>query len=441
MRSIEYYQCHINSDDTSLKEINGTQQPVEDIAARALSDASEIDTSDFGISPAFDPLCRTKTSQWEQSFATMIYAITGQVPAREEIKAGRRIIENLPRSFKQEHVDESFVLGPLAYVVAFQKTTEAAFQVDTNNVRMVANSLEQLTSYTGDNLTLNSLLCGHRVDSAVKKNSLIDTLPIDKVRRTARLITGLGRNACKSPLTIDWYQQQPTIYASSNMFPTVFERYVVDTEVPELFTRLAHYSDQIRTLFDGEQSEDVTYHIKSLDDITTATLSLLENYPEWQDLTPNASQLDPQTADLVAMTQPEISRFAQSYGNSREAQADDYIAQNVAMTSHEAYDANPLDVAGAISWFYDSLSMSLSAKALYEVCLSRTWGRINATSDAIGIGIDRDHTRQRPLGYAFGQQEAGLPSEKQVPLLYGRFKKDEKAASLLSSYNVRQFWT
>lgn len=441
MRRVEYYQCHIQGDNPALEEINGTRQPVEDIATRALASMDIVDRSDFGISPSFDPLCRTKTSQWERSLATMIYAITGQNPAREELKIGRRIVESLSRDFKREHVDESFILGPLAYTLAFQKTTEADFQADANTVRDTAQFLEQVAQHTDTNVIFNSLLCGHRVDSAIKKNSLIDSLPIDKVRRTLRLVTGLGRSAQQSPLTVVWYQQQPGRYASSNMFPTVFERYVTDAEIPALFARLAHYDQQLRTLFDEEKSDHVTYSLENLDAITEPTLSSLGVYTDWQSVGLDSPQFDRETNQMVAITQPEIARFAAQYGNRYEPRVDEYVSQNIMAALRSDSETNLVDVAESIHWFYESLTMSLAAKALYEVSLSKTWGRINGASGAVGVGIDRDHTQQRQIGYALGQQQAGIPVEQQVPLLYGRFKKDEKPAGLLSAYNVRQFWT
>ena len=438
---IEYYNANILP-EAHLEEINGTRQSVDDIAKRALQKAKGIDVSDYGISPDFDPLCRTRASRWEQSFATMLFSVTGQIPSRDEIKMGRRIVECMPKDIKKSHVDQEFILGPLVYTVAFQKSSESEFQENANNVQDVAKFLALLAQRTDKNTTFNSLLCGHRVDSSVKKDSLISRVPAEKMRRTARLITGIGRNATRGTIEQHWYQQRPTKFASSNMFPTVFKSYLVNNRLVELFSLLEAHNAQIQQVFDQETTETAAYFVEDLDAITQGAFCIAENTPNWRSIDPTLSSIDATLTSLVGSTIGEVARFSNIYGKVAVSESEEEMKRSVSSltTAGGNLSFGERELVDSIQQFYSSLELTLESKALYEVSLSQAWGQLNAHLGAIAIGVDRDHTRQRPDAYSLGQRSAGVEDDQQFPLLYGRYARSEKPGSLLSMYNVRQFW-
>lgn len=442
MTEIEFYNARILPHD-NLEEINGSRQSVREIAKRALADNTDINSNDYGIHDDFDPLCRTKSSRWERSFATTLFAITGQAPSRDELKIGRRIIESMPRDIKKSSVDQEFVLGPLAYTVAFQKASEADFQPDANNVQDVARFLSYLSQRQGEDITFNSLLCGHRIDSSIKKNALIDEIPAEKIRRTARLITGIGRNATHGVISQHWYQQQPTRFTSSNMFPTVFKQYSSTGQLPLLFDILDSHTSQINQVFSDETTKNAIYSVKSLDTITQAAFRIADRTPDWRTIDTDFSPLDATLAPIVSLTIDEVARFASSYGASNTQIIEDEIRSNIS-AAQAGHHTSPIDdrtIIETLQQFYTSLELTLGAKAFYEVCLSQAWGQYNAESGEVAIGIDRDHTQQRPAAYSHGQQNGSIQADAHAPLLYGRRTDHEKPGGLLSTYNVRQFWT
>lgn len=275
MERIKYYDLSINQ---GLSSLSGKEVKADDLSRQKRIENPKLfdsngfvnDVSSFDI----DPLGIKHSSRWEKAVATMIYVISDQIPNREEVKKGRQVIEHLPKNIKQD-VDRQFVLGFLPYfLTGFNFHLNGGFVADSN---FIGDGVSFITeTYGKPSVHTWSLLCAHRESHKVKTLSLRDHIHETKVLRALNLELGLLGNARVSVQTIDWYQQTPTLRASSNMFPEIFISYLKTGRIGDLMKTLELHKDEMDRLMNGLVSADVHLNLKPLDSFTSLVETFLD---------------------------------------------------------------------------------------------------------------------------------------------------------------------
>lgn len=442
MERISYYDLSANQ---SLSSLSGKEVDPSDLSKqKKLENCELFDSNEFidDISSYnFEPLANKNTSRWEKAVATMIYAISDQIPNREEIKRGRQIIERLPKSIKKD-IDRQFVIGFLPYLlIGFNFHLKEGFISDSNFIKDGASFTTEI--YKKQSVSTWSFLCSHRESRKVKTFSLRDHIHEQKALRSLNLELGLLSNAGIKNQTVEWYQQTPTLKASSNIFPEIFINYLKTGRIIDLMKTLKLHKEEMERLMKKNSLDNVCLELKPLDNFT----SLLETFLEerygrkWMYLKPILKETDLLLKVTNQMTIPELERlmlFCDSSENKIE-ELNKYRQLNLYKTGNK----NEKDTVNEVlDWFMNSQKMTKFSKALYETAFYFLWGFLSAKKEKIAIGLDRDHGSYQYYAYKHGFKE-GLPEKPKSfsgSFIYARRVDNEKPKGILSCISFRQFW-
>ncbi|MBI2464636.1 hypothetical protein HYV64_00695 [Candidatus Shapirobacteria bacterium] len=437
---IRYYDVSINQNMSQLTgqtldtaELVGRKIAADPILFKSRGLVDQIGNFDF------DPIGIKKSSRWESAVATMIYAISDQIPNREEIKRGRQIIEVLPKSIK-EQINREFILGFLPYfLTGFNFHTGDHFVEDSNTVKDGATFIEEVHGKT--EIRTSSLLCAHRESHKVKELSLRDHIHTTKAVRALNLFFGLVGNSTSQTSIIDWYQQFSTKRASSNIFPEIFIGYLKTGKISDLVRVLDLHQRELEQLMANATRVDTNISLKSLDLFTTQVETFLSDRygVDWASHE-KPGQSDALTDITTGFTLPEVTRLMPFYGQSaaeiRTLEA--YRQINIDM----AEDQRESDLVKQIfDWFVQNQRMTKYSKALFETAQYYLWGSTSARDGLVCLGIDRDHSNYQRLAFQQGFLDTqGTTNVKNVPLLYARRRDAETSKGILSEISFRQFW-
>lgn len=441
MEGINFYDISINQ---KLSSLSGEELEIDDLLKRKrLEDPTLYELN--GLledvrSLDFDPLGIKKPLRWEQAMATMIYAISDQIPNREEVKKGRQIIERLPKNIKKD-INKQFVLGFLPYLLTgFNFHLNKNFVADSN---FINNGVAFITKvYQKPFVHAQSLLCAHRESRKIKELSLRDHVHETKMVRALNLEQGLLANAGVETQIIDWYQQTATPRASSNMFPEIFIHYLKTGRIIELVKTLNLHEVEMKMLMENSSSRVVGANLIPLDTFTSQVEKFLEsrygsNWGQMQSI-PNEDDLLSKIASKIAM--PVVERLMPFYGNSKKEI--DELQKYLKVNLQGIEDTNDEEIVSSIfKWFVDSQQMTKFGKALYETTFYYLWGSVSAEKDTVGIGIDRDHENYQYRAYKEGY--AGNASNRDLcsaPIIYARRVDTENSKGILRDFSIRQFW-
>lgn len=394
-----------------------------------------------------------KPSHWEKIMKTVIFCISGQIAARQEVLRGRQIINCLPSWFKKKHLDRKFVLGFLPYVlVGFKAHIEDRFQSDSNRVEDICDFITHI--YIQEEVEANSYLCAHRGFAPQGIHKLVDTIHLEKAKKAINFQKAVLSNLAKPGLRkIRWYQQGPTAMASSNMFPEMFIQYLKNGKVSEVLILLEkHFSELERICADEDGSDLIDARIVNLDDFTASVYAFLDfSYgTDWRITNFELSTVKKTPLIEVALNQvlPELRRLSQFYGNSLDTDfletRQRYLRKNLLCAQETEKSGSISDVVlrtiKAIDWFYYNQLMHLTAKALYEASFYYMWGRMMALQpERIAIGIDRDHVEYQYAAWKMGYSETSNDAPH-TSVLYARRNANEVPEGALRDFSLRQFW-
>lgn len=442
MERIKYYDISVNQE---LSSLSGEEVGVTDLARRKklenptlfeskglVEDITAFDFDEFGIK---------RSSRWERAVATMIYAISDQVPNREEVKRGRQIIEQLPKSVKKG-VDRKFVLSFLPYLLTgFNFHLGDIFVTDSNSMSDGIAFIGE--TYNKPSIRAWSVLCAHRESRKVKALSLRDHIHEVNTLRAVNLKMGLLGNARGDARTIEWYQQTPSPKASSNMFPEIFINYLETGRIIDLIEILKLHHDEMERLMAKRESVNTHLSLKPLDNFTSAVERFLnERYGEgWGRLESISNKEDKITTIARQMTMPAVARLMPFYGCSadRIKELENYRLLN--LESAQGEDKQEL-INEVFNWFIEHQRMTVFGKALYETAFYFVWGFLSATEETVSVGLEREHENYQYHAFKQGYIE-GLSTEMEmlaVPLIYARRIDQEKPKGLLRDISFRQFW-
>lgn len=442
MERVKYFDISVNQ---TLSSLSGETVEVTDLSRRKkLENPSLFESSGFVEDIAafdFDLFGIKHSSRWEKAVATMVYVISDQVPNREEVKRGRQIIERLPKDVKKE-VDRLFVLGFLPYLLTgFSFHLGDSFVADSNCISCGVAFISE--TYKKPSIHTWSPLCAHRESHKVKKLSLRDHIHETKTLRALNLEMGLLGNAKADEQSIDWYQQTPTLRASSNMFPEIFINYLETGRLGNLMRTLKLHQDEMERLMEKFSPGSAHLNLKPLDNFTAQVETFLkERYGEgWNRLETISNKEDILARIASQMTVPAVIRLMPFYEYSADKikQLEKYRRLNLEAVNEE--DEQEL-INQVFSWFIDHQQMTAFGKALYETAFYFVWGFLSATEGTVGVGLERDHENYQYYAFKQGYIES-LSTEMEIlaiPLIYARRIDQEKPRGILRDISFRQFW-
>jgi hypothetical protein len=365
---------------------------------------------------------------WIKCMSAAIELITGYKPSYEEVKDAYILIDALDRNFKQVELTREQVINMLPYFITYFKIhTNNHFTSDSNSIEESAQFFKHICNT--ENINSNSLLCAHRDHTIDGVAYLISHSIREKALQVLNLQQAMLVNSKTSNVTINWFQQGPTKYASANMFPDMFIGYIERGEIPLLLEQLEHHWIQIDSLRD-ETIEGVEFQLMELDEITKETIEYLnQNYANWNTQAYNLkSDSEDRLIENALLIMPNIKRFMPFLQKSI-AQQQKIIKSGIAKNAQ----LNPT-TREAIEWFAETQVMTLAGKALYESVFYFICGKRFFANNGVYIGIERDHSEYQSRSFKH--------SYSKPQYLYARRSKTglDMNNQSLSGNTIRQFW-
>lgn len=394
-----------------------------------------------------DPRGLARPRRWENVVAAIILALTGHLPTRQEVLRGRQILQVLPKQLRKFDGLPQLSFCFLPYLLATVKThLKTTFQADANSINDIIAFINLLSANTP--ITLTGFLCAHRAYTRPGIHALIEHVDGLKATKALNCLRGIMSNSpWGQTFAVRWYQQGPTEWASSNMFPEMFIAYMVSGQVDEMLRRLANHLNEMQRIAQAASTASCAAYITNLDPITHKTLRFLrDRFGEgWRcaDLTSGPHKRDRLVRLANDHTLPSIRRLMPSYSTPRyiidqHLRRDSYLRRNLPPVSAPYADAEL--IRSVIDCFYQHQLVQPMARALYETAFYYVWGLSTAeTGSAAAFGVDRDHEAFQYHSWCLGYEEV-MGSLDGVPLLYARRTAKASLTAGLAGYSVRQFW-
>jgi len=451
MTTIRYF--HLSSKPLTVKP--GDTLEVDELVQLALSERStppeEILSLQHLTEGDVDPRGLQRPTKWEGFMTLLVWALSNKVPSRQEVLRGRQLLLSLPKDIKRDDLLKKLTFSFLPYLLTgFKSHTENRFQADSNSVKDMAAFVNKLS--TGNVPVFESFLCAHRGKGGSERYYLVDNIHNSQATKALHLMKGLiTNNPWLSSGSIQWFQQGPTEFASLNMFPEMFLRYLESGEVADLLTRLDRHFTQIRQL-DSALTKGVDFQLNDLDDRSNKVLAFLSKLygKDWRRTDYESSRFanDPIVQVALTDTLPLMLRQMPFYKSSgvyesflqRKRQL---ILDNQIHGARANSTVTPDLIEITIERFYETQNMYPAAKALYETVFYYLWGIAAQESGVFSIGIDRDHDKFQAKAWKLGTKAVcGSPLNELVTtsLLYARRNVEKKDSVLLRDFSIRQFW-
>ncbi|OGI66340.1 hypothetical protein A2647_01875 [Candidatus Nomurabacteria bacterium RIFCSPHIGHO2_01_FULL_40_24b] len=448
MHTIRFYDVSISQSNAkwngmvlSVNDVIRHRQQVNPELFQSAEILTNLESYDF------DPLAIVKTSRWDRALKTALYCVSEQIPAHHELVRGRQIIQQLPRDFKIKFVDRRFVLCFLPYLLTgFKVHLDGNFQEDSNSIDEVVRFITSV--YILQKPIVTSLLCAHRGFSNPGVHRLIQAVDKQKICRTLNLQLGIFANLFDSRhVQVNWYQQGPSDFASSNMFPEMFVQYMERGEILDLLLLLDNHFTGLKNIFSEYQSEHVKLELLNLDCLTRQALGYMDdafglNWKENPCAKTNTYQALMTIAENLAM--PEVLRYADPClkHSGEESTRLKHLRVNAGKliqchaSGSVANESWTSTIIGAIDWFYQNASLKPLTRALFESAIFCEWGKTcSIDQNRISVGISRDHGAFQRAAWSLGY---GNNNEK--TLLFARRNPNEVPGGLLKDISFRQFW-
>ena len=453
MTTIAYYDLSYKVSSLGLP--NGTLVQVDEIVEMSLSKRTTPDsfaTVSLKVRENdVDPLGVKSPKKWEDYMALLIWSISGREPLRYEILRGRQILMALPPAIKKQREFPRFVFGVLSYIlVGFKSHMENGFQPDSNRICDIVEFISKL-SMTKDHV-FESFLCAHRGKGGVEKFYLVDDVEPTQALIALNLSKALlANNPWSKKRSLEWFQQGATEFACLNMFPEMFLRYLLSSEIPELLGKLDRHLCQVKTMMMKEEC-DVASRMSESDQKSSVALTFMSaRYGQsWRstDFSRVEFANDPIVGIALTDTLPLMMRQMPFYTNQHVysehlKRKEVYVANNLEKAKSIQSQFSLDLVRLAIERFYEIQNMHPTAKALYETTFYYLWGRHAEEDEVFSIGLDRDHSKFQNRAWALGMSEArGIPflDDEASSLLYARRSVKAKVSPMLKDFSVRQFW-
>ncbi len=394
---------------------------------------------------SFHPLAVKRPQQWERALGAMLFAVSGQLPDRQELVHGREVLDALPRATRHS-LTPAFVLGTLApLLLGFRLSRAHAFVNEANRHRDATCVMSRLLR--DDPLVLEVPLCAHRERVDIAARRLTPAPDRLAFARVCGLLQLLLSNAQPLRSRVRFLQQGPTDRAAACMFPSVFSEYAVNGELDRLLATLAQHQRTLADYVAPFQSEKVRFECVDLDPLSIAAEQDLEHAfgTGWlhtpDDL--DARRIEATWASAF-VAEEEEAPLSTAFGRATLSQAVRHVGRFMPEVGGPmslrsiARSADMSSVArDALGWFERRSTMSRAGRALFELAFYRRWALTTRAHDGIGLGFDRDFSRFQHSAWTLAY---GGDDELAIPLLYARRTLRTEAGGALRNLSYRQFW-
>ena len=394
---------------------------------------------------SFHPLAVKRPQQWERAIGATLFAVSGQLPDRQELVHGREVLDALPRRTRAS-LEPAFVLGTLApLLLGFRLSRAHPFVNEANRHRDATAVMNRLLRE--DELVLEVPLCAHRERVDIAPRRLTHAPDRLAFARVCGLLQLLLANARPRRSRIRFLQQGPTDRAAACMFPSVFSEYAVNGELDRLLATLAHHQRALADYVAPYQRDRVSFECADLDPLSIAAERDLEQAfgPGWLH-TPD--DLDPRRIEatwaIAFVAEEEEAPLSTAFGRATLSQAVRHVGRfmpevGAPMSLRSiARSADMSSVArDALGWFERRSTMSRAGRALFELAFYRRWALTTRAQDGIGLGFDRDFSRFQHSAWTLAY---GGDDKLAIPLLYARRTLRTEPGGALRNLSYRQFW-
>lgn len=449
MTTIRYF----NLSNTPPSAKSGKALDVDELIQLALSERPKVPEEILDLQhlteSEVDPRGLQRPTKWEGFMTLLVWALSNRVPSRQDVLRGRQLLMSLPKNIKRSDQLKKLTFSFLPYLLTgFKSHVENRFQADSNSVGVMVTFVHKLSA--GNTPVFESFLCAHRGKGGAERFYLVEDIHKPQAKKALNLMKGLlANNPWSGNGSIQWFQQGPTSFASLNMFPEMFLRYLESGEIADLLTRLDRHFTQV-TQIDSTPMSGISFQLNDLDTRSHQVLRFMsEMYGQnWRhtDYTSSRFVNDPIVQVALTYTQPLMLRQMPFY-KSPEVYKNFLQRKRQLILRNQNAEASSLIkpnlVEASIERFYEMQNMQLGAKALYETVFYYFWGMTAQKTGAFSIGIDRDHDRFQHEAWALGSQSIhNTPQNEPTAnsLLYARRNAEKKDSGLLRDFSIRQFW-
>lgn len=398
-----------------------------------------------------DIKCLRQPTKWEGFMTLLVWSLSNKVPSRQEVLRGRQLLMSLPKNIKRDERLRRLTFSFLPYLLTgFKSHVANQFQADSNSVQAMATFVHKLSA--GRTPVFESFLCAHRGKGGSERFYLVDNVHHIQAKTALHLLKGLqANNPWSDSGLIRWFQQGPTEFASLNMFPEMFLRYLESGEIADLLIRLDRHFTQVKQL-DSVPTNGIDFQLNDLDGRSQQVLAFLsEVYGQaWRRTNYDSLHFesDPIVQVALADTLPLMLRQMPFY-KSHEVYKDfshrkrQLVLHNQTKAMQTGYQVSPDQIDIVVERFYELQNMHPTAKALYETVFYYLWGMTAEKTGVFSIGIDRDHDTFQAKAWLLGAKATyRAPRNEPVTssLLYARRNAEKIESSFLRDFSVRQFW-
>ena len=439
--------AHLNGQILTLSELYGhhiSNRPGWPKPQLSFDEFNAMDFHPFGVGQG-------GWKSWVAYFSTSTFLLSGHTPSKDEVKIIREYIRRLPNEFKRSYLDRKFVLSFISYLfIGFKGHVQGLFHSNSNSV----NDLVEFTLslHATKRTLLTSFLCAHRdpkIDDEL--NLLQSSIPSKKIRRTAALVLALGHNINNEVVgNAIFLQQGVSFAATSSVFPEVTVEYLERAQAHVMLNRLRYQQQRVSETVTALPGDRVSARLVTLDVLTSRIERFLRDRygPEWRylDFTSYEFEEDPIVEIAIHMTLPGIERmlpfFSGDFQQTVLARKVEIIEKNQSSAFAVGGETLAVEVTKVIEWFMLQHSMTISAKAVYEVAFYYLWGKyVGRFNGTFAIGFDREHDRFQHFAWKCGAESVHDTNEvRQSVPLYARRNPGGREHGMLTDLSFRQFW-
>src|SRR3989344_3448716 len=384
---------------------------------------SEVQINSISHVPQKNP------EKWERLMASLVCALTGKIPSRDEIKRGRQIYEALPKSIRKICVrEEIFSLFP--YIIA-------GFKINLKNInRNDTNNLENAVLCTGEllsteNPVITTFFCAHKEDREVNKDMLRPNIKRPYATRAINLFKGLIKNSKKGCGSIILHQARGNYYGINTIFPQIFLKYVSTRSLPALRFNMEQHFAEISRIASESASPDIKIEVRDI----------VSHYQSAETMASRMFGENWKYARLETLSNRPIDRFVHfAVKDLSRLITHSEIDKTFDESSREYLATLADNERKATELFEQNSRMTIVGRAILDCMFFYQWGRVSQEEGLIGVGLDTDHNIHQMECFSLGYSK---DLNFSAPILYARKNGEkDKIDDLfgLDNLSIRQFW-